>query len=270
MSGRVQLESLLADSREALLGDFQTDEPIVLFRTFGNVGDRLIHAGARQLLKETPYIEEDMWMASERSGHVAIVCGSGGWCRPYHSMPMYVREIERNFDRVLVWPSSFDVSEPAVAEWLAETKAVVFVREKVSHAVVVAYRPATLALDTAFFFDYRPYVRRGTGTLVACRTDKERKGASLPANNVDISLSCLDIDHWLHTIAAHAVVVTDRAHVMIAAGMLGKTVRYADGVYRKVSAIADFAFHGSPDVSSDGDLDLWLARAPDSPEPSCP
>ena len=49
------------------------------------------------------------------------------------------------------------------------------------------------------------------------RTDEESVLSVIPESNHDISRSCSSLDEWLWTIARHAVVKTDRAHVMIAA-----------------------------------------------------
>lgn len=105
-----------------------------------------------------------------------------------------------------------------------------------------------IALDTALFFNYDVYHRMGHGVLCACRTDKEGRGLAMPSYNVDISQSCQDLDHWLHIIGGHDVVVTDRAHVLIAAAMLDKQVFYLEGSYHKVSGLAQFTFKGWPRV----------------------
>ena len=77
--------------------------------------------------------------------------------------------------------------------------------------------------------------------MVSYRTDKESVLSELPESNHDISKSCSSLDEWLWTIARHAVVKTDRAHVMIAAALLGKVVDYWTSSYHKVPSIADYA-----------------------------
>jgi exopolysaccharide biosynthesis predicted pyruvyltransferase EpsI len=56
------------------------------------------------------------------------------------------------------------------------------------------------------------------------------------------------MDHWLWTIARHDTVATDRAHVMIAAAMLGKRVEYHGTNYHKVTAIAEYSLPAFPTV----------------------
>ena len=103
-----------------------------------------------------------------------------------------------------------------------------------------------MAHDCALFFNFEPYRRRGHGILTACRTDSESTLGSLPVNNADISQSCETLDEFLWTIARHELVRTDRAHVMIAAAMLGKRVEYWPSNYHKLHAIAEFSLANYP------------------------
>jgi exopolysaccharide biosynthesis predicted pyruvyltransferase EpsI len=135
---------------------------------------------------------------------------------------------------------------PSVRSTLATTKALVFARERTSFDGICRLCDAEIAHDCAFFFDYRPYLRHGEGCLVAYRTDAESVGSMIPENNHDISKSCSSLDEWLWTIARHAVVKTDRAHVMIAAALLGKAVDFSTSSYHKVPSIADYALKSFP------------------------
>ena len=58
-----------------------------------------------------------------------------------------------------------------------------------------------------------------------------------PKDNEDISLTIPDIDRWLRKIARYRDIITDRAHVMIAAAMLGRKVIPNSNNYHKVIAI---------------------------------
>ena len=82
--------------------------------------------------------------------------------------------------------------------------------------------------------------------MVSYRNDKESVLSAIPESNHDISKSCSSLDEWLWTIARHAVVKTDRAHVMIAAALLGKVVDYWTSSYHKVPAIADYSLKSFP------------------------
>jgi hypothetical protein len=81
----------------------------------GNIGDDLIHAGTRQLLADIPYREVGTWDMDNAYGHTALVTGSGGWCIPFHhQLPGALPLIEARFERVIILPSTFDLSEPVV------------------------------------------------------------------------------------------------------------------------------------------------------------
>lgn len=262
----VPVPSSIDASRQKLLGEVSKSTDVTFIsHSLGNVGDYLIHAGTRQLLSEIPYKEvEFRWskraIASGRRrkedirglrgvrGHTALVTGGGGWCGPYHrTMPTVLPLIERRFERVLVLPSSADTSVPRVRKILARTKALVFAREHESYRQLRGLCETDIAHDCAFFFDFGPYKRHGQGLLTAYRTDAESaKRHDIPPGNDDISVSCKSVEEWLRAIACHEVVETDRAHVMIAAAMLGKQVRYRAGSYHKVPAIAEYALGGFP------------------------
>jgi exopolysaccharide biosynthesis predicted pyruvyltransferase EpsI len=238
-------ESLEA-SRRKLLGAIAGAPDVTFVRLYGNVGDQLIFAGIRQLLRDVSYREIAIYDASEASGHTAILSGGGNWCWPYHDGPDLLCLVERRFHRVIVFPSSFDVSVPAVRDVLRATKATVFAREEASYNQIRPLCQAELAHDCAFFFDYAPYRRAGRGVLNAFRTDLEAAGHPRGEVNVDVSLTCETLDEWLWTIARHELVRTDRAHVLIAAALLGKQVEYRPNSYHKVSGIVDYSLRSYP------------------------
>ena len=234
------------DSRDVLLRAIGEPEDLTFIRLYGNKGDELIYAGTRQLLARRFYKEVSVRELDGVSGHTAVVAGCGGWCGPYHDMVEHLPLIETKFERVIIMPSSFDVSVPSVRSTLATTKALVFARERKSFEDICRLCDAKIAYDCAFFFDYRPYLRPGKGCLVAYRTDRESALSVTPEGNHDISRLCSSLDDWLWTIARYAHVKTDRAHVMIAAALLGKDVDYWTSSYHKVPAIADYALKSFP------------------------
>jgi hypothetical protein len=222
---------------------------VTFFRGRGNIGDDLIHAGTRALLSGVTHREVGTWNVGDVHGHTALITGSGGWCRLFHhQLPAALKEIEERFDRVIILPSTFDLREPTVRDALQRTKALVFARERVSYEQIRDVCEADIGHDCAFFFDYRPYLRSGQGRLVAYRRDVDSTRTDFPPENQDISASCFGLDHWLWTIARHETVVTDRAHVMIAAAVLGKRVEYHGTSYHKVPAIAEYSLAGFPRV----------------------
>ncbi|HWW61279.1 MAG TPA: glycosyltransferase [Thermoanaerobaculia bacterium] len=234
---RARLES----SRRAILDAIGPATDITLVRTIGNLGDHLIWAGTRRLLADVPHRELAIDEAVRSRGETAVLMGGGAWCAPFHEiMPAALRVLESRYERVIVLPSSFDVSVNAVRRALERTRAIVFARELESHHQIAPLCRAELALDGAFFFDFAPFRAASSGVLRAFREDAE---GVLPvaADNHDISAKLGSLDDWLRTIARHAVVHTDRAHVMIAAALLGKRVEFHASSYHKLPAIASYA-----------------------------
>lgn len=234
-------------SRKKLLNVIAGAPNVTFIRSYGNIGDQLIYAGMRQLLSKISYVEASGENLEGVSGHTALVSGGGAWCQPYHEfLPTLLPLVEQRFERVVVLPSSFDVSVDCVREALENTKAMVFARELESYGQIRQLCKADIAYDCAFFFDFRPHKRRGNGVLIAYRSDKESALDQIPSNNNDISVTCSDLDEWLWAISRYEAVETDRAHVMIAAALLGKRVEYRASTYHKVPAIANFSLKGFP------------------------
>ena len=233
-------------SRNKLLRAVDRAKDLTFFRSYGNIGDHLIYAGCRRLLAEFSYREVSILESEGVTGDTALISGGGAWCRPYHDLPQYLPIIESRFNRVVILPSSFDLAEESVRQALANTRSLVFAREPASYQQIRSVCRAEIAHDCAFFFDYSPFVRTGEGVLVAYRSDKESATGRVPEDNNDISATCESLDQWLWTIARHRTVKTDRAHVMIAAALLGKRVDYKASSYHKVPAIARYSLKDYP------------------------
>jgi GT2 family glycosyltransferase/exopolysaccharide biosynthesis predicted pyruvyltransferase EpsI len=263
----------LQRSREEILGAIGEYRDLVFLRTPGNLGDELIWAGTRELLSNHSYREIGIEELSGAAGHTILICGSGGFCNPYHELMPHVLAIaEMRFERVILLPSSFDTSADNVREALERTSAVVFARERESYSQIQSLCDARLAHDCAFFFDYTPYRRTGSGILLAMRTDHESTGElSIPSENDDISATAGTMERWLQKISSHELIRTDRAHVMIAGALLGKTIEFVPSNYFKVPAIADYALSNFsvnrlPPAPIPEQAPFQLAPSPCSPE----
>jgi len=243
-------------SRAKLLAAIGQPRDLTFIRTPGNVGDQLIHAGARQLLSPLRFREVDLPEARRSEGEVALLGGGGAWCGVYQSLPGYLPLIEERFERVIVLPSTFDTKIDRIRKILAETRALVFAREEVSYGMIRDLCSSEIAHDCAFYFDFEPYRQKGHGLLTAFRTDQESAFRAVPPGNQDISATCGTLDKWLHIISSHEFVRTDRAHVTIAAALLGKRVEYLASNYFKVPAIVDYSLQGFPVKRLPAD---WLA-----------
>jgi GT2 family glycosyltransferase len=238
----------LEQSRRLLLDAIACPGEITLVRTVGNRGDDLIHAGTRRLLAEVPHREIALSQAESANGDTAVLAGGGAWCAAYHElMPRTLAVLESRFARVVVFPSSFDLSVPLVKQALSRTRALVFAREPVSFDQIRDTCDARLGHDCAFFFDFSPHPFPGAGVLHAYRTDREAAASGgLPPGNRDVSVECESLDEWLWTISRHELIRTDRAHVMIAGALLGRAVEYRPSAYHKVPAIAEWALSDFP------------------------
>jgi len=233
---------------------------ITLVHGPGNRGDELICEGTRSLLRDRRFRDIAVEDLARGNGRTVLLVGSGAFSRAYHEwMPRALTLAEARFERVIVLPSSFDVTVDEVRETLQRTRAVIFAREVTSYDAIRPLCDARLALDGAFYYDYEPHRHDGAGALNTFRTDREAPpGWTPPADNVDISASAASLEAWLEAIASHAVVRTNRAHVMIAAALLGKQVELGPCSTNKVDAIADYAL-----------TDFPVRRLPD-PDPGGP
>jgi len=239
----------LERSRRELLAALGTEAAgFTYVRGVGNRGDDLIQAGTSRLLADAglDYREIGFEEVAAASGELAVISGGGAWCRWFHEiMPRVLTLAEMRFARVVVLPSSFDPAEETVLDALGRSRAVVFARERESWRRIRGLCDARLAHDCSFFFDYAPFAAPGDGVLHAYRTDREASSTfPVPADNVDVSAQLPTLTSWLERIASAGLVRTDRAHVMIAAALLGKEVEYQASAYHKVPAIAEFALGG--------------------------
>jgi hypothetical protein len=232
--------------KQKILDAIGEPSDLTFVRGFGNVGDLLIHAGVRQLLSGLDYREVSILELGDAGGDLAIFPGAGGFCYAHHKIPTYMAELEKRFEHVIVLPSSFDMSVDSVQSYVRRTRAHLFARERESFRQIQNECRADLAHDCAFYFDFEPYRCFGKGTLVACRTDRESTLQDIPIKNNDISQTCETLDEFLWTVARHELIRTDRAHVMIAAAMLGKRVEYWPSNYHKLRALAEFSLATYP------------------------
>lgn len=237
----------LAASRAKLLKAVEGSRQITFIYGGGNIGDHLIWAGAYRLLEGVAHERRSVLKLDEVEGDTAIITGGGGWCRYFRKWwPERLADIESRFHRVIVFPSSYEIGYEPVRRALTASNALFFAREKQSYKQIKDLCRADYAYDSAFFFDFAPYRQAGSGTLYAYRVDHESRGTKRPAGNNDISAACKSLETWLHTIASHDTVYTDRAHVTIAAAMLGKKVFYRSSNYHKVPGIVRFSLRGFP------------------------
>ena len=227
-------------------------EVVTFVQGRGNTGDRFIELGIRQLLRGRRVEEVNGAELGHNRGDIALLAGGGAWCEPWHGfMPDLLPRIEERFSRVIVLPSSFDIAVPKVKAALSRTQATIFAREKISYRAISAICSSTgLAHDCAFYAKIPRVGRPKFKLLNAFRTDREslllKTYSCLPKDNIDVSAVNGDVGQWLAVIADYELIRTDRAHVMIAAALLGRRVEYYPSNYHKVDGIAEHSLKGFP------------------------
>lgn len=228
----------------------------------GNLGDKLIHAGTRQLLDGLGVKRKIMLMHEAEGGDLALISGGGAWCRTWENfMAEQLPIIESKYNKVIVLPSSYQMTGKIFTTILNSRKTTFCVREMVSYNLL-QYQfnrrgnniPFVLMHDMAFHYDFSEYRDRlggngngaGDRVLNSYRLDDERVPMVYPTNNNDTSRMNCTLEDWLTHLCEYDIIKTDRAHVMIAAAMIGKMVLYRASNYHKVPAIADFSLKGLP------------------------
>ena len=243
----------------------------------GNLGDHLIWAGTDDLFRgsDLPVVRvglgELTHVAHPRS--TLVIPGSGALSRRWHEwLPETVVKASRHFRRVIVLPSSYDLSVPVLTECLRLPNVYAFAREERSYqAITTSGAAGGLALDCAVYhsaFEDRALAgSRNTDDedrlLVALREDECSLLPILglrpePSLNKDISLSCADLSEWLAAIEAAGVVVTDRLHVAVAATLLGKRLVFVDPYDAKISTYWAFTFEDAFDDRVTESSLAWL------------
>jgi len=247
-----------------------SDENVFVLLNSGNRGDGLIHMGGRALLEKCGVSYQEIEFGREVSGQTLLVYGCGGFCVPYHHNVQRTRFYTQRFDKIYILPSSFDLSCDEVRRFIAELpkKIIVYCRERYSFEQVRQFAPYKenifLDHDLAFYVNYSQYKRPGTGTLIAFRRDSE----SIVPLNIKRKLSFLKLrrnkdvskgpategESLLSLVAKYREIFTDRAHVAIAAAMLGKETYLFPNSYHKVKGIYEYSLSGFRNVH-------WMGEA---------
>jgi len=258
----------------------------------GNGGDGLITRGLRDLAAECDLSVCEIQYPQAASGDVLLVPGCGNLCVPYHGAAERAAPYLTAFRTVAVLPSSIDTASPEVVAFLRAlpNDAHVFARERYSAALVRALGGAPANIwtdhDLAFHANVSAWQGRARrGTLYAFRQDPESTGHPPPVGNFDISGLTADwmSELFLDVVSSFDTVYTDRAHVAIAAAMLGRATHVYPNAYHKVRGIAEFSlssyanvhFHEQRaplppiELAADRRFAVWHARAHAEATPEC-
>lgn len=225
----------------------------------GNIGDSLICAGTEDLLTggQIPYrpIPLHDLDTTHFPQSTLLIPGSGALTKPYHEwLPASVLKASQRFSKVVLLPSSYDVTVPIVAECLTQENVYPLARETGSYRLVKVFGRAALSYDCAVYFHRFDQIRdvsknsaSDTSVLLALREDHDSllhvEGLiPNPEINEDISRAKTDLNGWIETITRASTIITDRLHVAIATVLFGKKLIYLDPATQKVSRCLDFTF----------------------------
>jgi glycosyltransferase involved in cell wall biosynthesis len=201
--------SPLGRSRELILEAIgPASEPALVSVARAACGE-LAAAGARALLAGRQVRELPLAELPGAEGELVLFAGAAdrGGDGP---LPRALGVAALRFRRVIVLPAPVFAHDDALLAALSRVSVTVFVSDPGSQRLIAPLCDARLAHDCSFYVDYGPYAREGVGTLEASAD----------------ALDTLPLEDWLATIAAHELISTDRAPVMIAAALLGKRVEY--------------------------------------------
>jgi exopolysaccharide biosynthesis predicted pyruvyltransferase EpsI len=252
--------------REIAIGDLLAPlagRDVAILPNNGNLGDVLIHAATLEVLERARVRPRIVSGDLDEKGDVLLVGGGGNLIDRYDHLRSRLRRLHRRFEEVVILPHTICGDRTGAAFAGLEGNVRVVCRERYSYDFLRDIVPQAdqllLSDDMAFHFDYDPYRVAGAGTLNAFRLDHERTDVPLPPDNVDLSDAIQlpdrpfrrefwSLPYWreyleafLAAIAARAHVRTNRLHVAIAAGMLGKTVELFDNDYYKNRAVHEYS-----------------------------
>jgi exopolysaccharide biosynthesis predicted pyruvyltransferase EpsI len=247
--------SRLRQYQHALGGYLRTNGPLFLLAEMpGNVGDHLIWLGTERLLELENLQYTKISVTEVRTkirrhpwNGTLVVPGSGALNALFSEwLPATIELASKLFERIVILPSEYEPHVQPVHDALSCSNVFAYAREVESYGKIKAYGRAALSLDPALWaFEFRNETRPGSGdhdpgkVLVALRTDsasvlEQRKLEPSPKND-DISLSKPNLSEFLASITESDTVVSDRLHVVVAATMLGKSVRFIDPYNEKIS-----------------------------------
>jgi len=252
----------------------QQSDLFLLTNIPGNIGDHLIWAGTEDLLAAGRIPYTSILLKDIQDIHLPrgtlLVPGSGALTKSYHEwLPATVIEASRRFHKVILLPSSYDVTVPIVAECLSQQNVYAFARETRSYRAVKNTGRVALSFDCAVYyheFDDVPALlpkKKQDTVLLALREDKDsllysQNLAPNPAINEDISRVKTNLGGWLKTIRRHGTIVTDRLHVAIASVLFGKRLIYLDPRNFKISNYFSFTFRDTFDDRVEHCTTAWL------------
>lgn len=234
----------------------------------GNAGDSLIAAGTYQAFRRAGVRVRCIDHLTAVTDRVVFLGGGGNLVPAYGEMRRAVEHVQRDAARIIILPHTIRANEDLLRG--LPRNATVFCRDPLSYAHAVEHTSAEVHLDHDMAFHLRPdeffdrcrrysdtpalfnkqaeaidqHLRANGGTAHFLRTDGERAANAPPAQAaLDLSLM-FEFGVWpdnaeksvwcaFTAIQRAERVVTDRLHVGIGAGLLGKECDLFDNNYGK-------------------------------------
>lgn len=243
-------------------------EDVLYWPNGGNAGDSLIAAGTYQAFRRTGLRPTFVNDSADVAGKTVILAGGGNLVPLYVEMRRVIEKFQHSAARLIILPHTIRGNEDLLRG--LPKSAVVFCREPASYTHVLENTPATVYLDhdMAFHLDVAEFddwckrypdapglyakrreevervVSAGGGEARFLRQDGERSAKMPPLDGTLDLATAFEFGTWpdnaekslycvFQAIRSAPRVVTDRLHMGVATGLLGKECDLFDNNYGK-------------------------------------
>jgi exopolysaccharide biosynthesis predicted pyruvyltransferase EpsI len=240
-----------------------SNQNVVYCANPGNAGDALIAHATFQIFEKLNIYPEIIKHEELVYDKIIFYAGGGNLVedRYKHAYHFINNNIRQNREIILLPHTIYGYSELL----LSATNLTIICREKISyqHLLEIGFpsNKLFLAHDLAFHLsktEFEEYLMNGAGIANCFRTDQESTAAfTIQNDNIDISLSwngelwhrpdfAKNVTHSLASyLSAFETVKTDRLHIAILAGILGKKVVLFPNNYYKINAVFEYSIKNS-------------------------
>lgn len=236
-----------------------SNQEIVYCANPGNAGDALIAHATFQLFEKLSIRTKIIRHTDIVSNQTIVYAGGGNLVEDkYKNAYHFINSNFRQNREIILLPHTVQGYNELL---LSAKNLTIFCREKTSYQYLLEIgfplEKLYLAHDMAFQLaktEFRNYNHNGEGTANCLRLDQESVGLiDIPEDNIDISLSW-NGELWhrpdfaknvTHSLACYLntfeTVKTDRLHIAILAGIMGKKVILYPNNYYKIKAVYDYS-----------------------------
>ncbi|CAN5596151.1 hypothetical protein BH10ACT2_BH10ACT2_00470 [soil metagenome] len=255
------------------------DQPVCYFKTPGNAGDALIHAGTMAAFDRALVRWDAVQPGDDLTGRTLLIGGGGNLTPTYDHVEVALRAfLETDPGRIIILPCGPRGHTSVLSQ--LRRRDLVICRDRVGYRHVRSIGTARVRLDhdMAFHLDAENFLNdqriaavsgqflierlaargwtlqqfSGRPTMTFTRTGSERAESS-PLTDIDISHELIfgdvsdvsPIAAWglLECIRSSRRIVTDRLHVGIGAGLLGVPTELLANSYDKNRSVFDYSLH---------------------------